>query len=340
MGHPQIDNSTPFAFEPLFLADEELRPVVVTVIKATYQFDAHGAVWLADRQVPVNLVGDRATDDPDGSYRHEPEVAPFKLATDVVLLGHAQPPSRGATQVDVGIRVGPVRKLAKVFGTRFWVWTHQGMVMSRAAELSPVPLTWENAFGGHDATRSTPDRPLFEPRNPVGTGFGRPLEREGDRLRLPNIEDPDHLIRDYGVDVPPCGFGFTCPNWQPRAAMAGSYDAKWDRDRKPLLPLDFDRRFFNAAPSGLVAPGYLRGDEDVVVLNTTTAPRLAFHLPAVPPPRCLVALRGRPDTHLQTQLDTVIVNTDEQQLTLIWRACAPAAGGPHDAIAIAVTPGN
>ena len=56
LGHPEIDNGTPFAFEPLFIADEELRPVVVTVVKATYSFDLHGAVWLADEQIPVNLA--------------------------------------------------------------------------------------------------------------------------------------------------------------------------------------------------------------------------------------------------------------------------------------------
>ena len=61
-------------------------------------------------------------------------------------------PTAGATQVDVGIKVGPVQKVATVFGDRFWVWTRQGVGMSRTAPLERVPLTWENAFGGHDET--------------------------------------------------------------------------------------------------------------------------------------------------------------------------------------------
>ena len=34
MGHPAIDNRTPFAFDALYLADEEGRPLVVPVLKA------------------------------------------------------------------------------------------------------------------------------------------------------------------------------------------------------------------------------------------------------------------------------------------------------------------
>ena len=45
---------------------------------------------------------------------------------------------------------------------------------------------------------------------------------------------------------------------------AGTYDKKWQEERAPLLPRDFSKRFLNAAAPGLVAPGYLRGDETVI----------------------------------------------------------------------------
>jgi hypothetical protein len=340
LAHPIIENRTPFVAEPVFIADEELRPVVVIVIKATFTFDSQGNVRLADEQLPVNLTGEFATDAPVSSYRYEPEVAMCKLSTDLVLIGHAQPPDNSATQVDVGFRVGAVQKRAKVFGDRYWVWTTSGVVMSRPARLQAVSLIWENAFGGSDAVRSTPERQLFETRNPVGTGFGTPLQKDGDRLRLPNIEDPKRPIRDYGVAVPPWGFGFISPDWLPRAGYAGTYDEQWDKTRKPLLPVDFDRRFFNAAAPGLVAPGYLRGDETVVVLNTTPVQQLAFGLPGVAPPFCRIVLRKGLEHRLSTNLDTVIVNTDEQLLLLLWRAYAPAGNGPHDVAEIQVVRSN
>ena len=336
MGHPTIENRTPFAFEPVFIADEDMRPVVVTLVKATFRFDLDGQVQLADEQIPVNFAGEFWSDAPVSSYKYEPEVALLKPATDVVLIGHARPSASGQTQIDVGIKVGPVQKLARVFGERFWVRTKDAVVMSRPGALQPTPLIWENAFGGIDAARSAPERMLLEPRNPVGTGFGQPLARDGERLKLPNIEDPQHLIRDYGEVVPPCGFGFTSPNWYPRASFAGTYDETWNKTRKPLLPADFDRRFFNAAAPGLIAPGHLRGNEPVVILNATSAPRVDFRLPAYSPPLCRVAVRGEPDVTLSTVLDTVIVNADEQLLMLLWRAHTGLPRGPHDVAAIEV----
>jgi hypothetical protein len=336
VGHPDIENRTPFKFEPVFIADEDLRPVMVALIKATFSFDVHGRVELADEQMPVNFAGERWTDAPASSYKYEPETALCKMSTDVVLIAHARPPGRGASQAEVGIKVGRVQKTAIVFGDRFWVLTKDGVTRTRPNQLERLPLTWENAFGGRDDARSTPERAVLEPRNPVGTGFGTPLSKEGDFLRLPNIENPAQLIAEYGDVVEPCGFGFTSPEWQPRAGFAGTYDQQWSDSRKPLLPVDFDRRFFNAAASGLVAPGYLRGDEDVVVLNAAPVPRLAFRLPGVPPPGCRVVLRNHTETDLRTNLDTVIVNTNEARLVLIWRAYAPVAGGPHDVAAIQV----
>src|SRR5207253_716969 len=133
------------------------------------------------------------------------EVAFHKPATDIVLIGHAHAPGDGATQVDVGIKVGPVQKVARVFGARYWLMTNGTVRMSRTAALTAVSLSWENAFGGVDDRASTPDHAVLEPRNPVGTGFGKPLKKDGDHLRLPNIEDPDQLITGYGAVVTPSG---------------------------------------------------------------------------------------------------------------------------------------
>jgi hypothetical protein len=334
MPHPEIVNTTPFSFEPNFTADEDLRPIIVTLIKASFTFDLSGNVGLAEEQVPVDFSGKRWTESASSSYKYEPETAPRKVATDVVLIGHATPPSAGVMQFDAGIKVGSVRKLARVFGDRYWVFTSGGVSMSRAAVAERLPLKWEYAFGGRDSLHSTVDRDVMEARNPIGTGFGTSLTKDGDRLKLPNLEDPHHLIQSYGTVAPPCGFGFTSPDWQPRAAFSGTYDEKWNRSRKPMLPSDFDSRFFSAAAPGLTASGYLQGNEEVVVLNAAAVPRLTFRLPGVAPPQCRIAFRDSETLTLTTQLDTVIVDTDDSQLTLLWRAYA--AGGPNDVTVIEV----
>jgi hypothetical protein len=200
-----------------------------------------------------------------------------------------------------------------------------------------IPLTWERAFGGWDRTT---DPPQLERRNPVGTGFrGRGGAFEEGK-RLPNIEDPSGLLQAYGQVVTPVGFGFTSPDWLPRAGFAGTFDDGWRKERMPLLPRDFDRRFFNAAAPGLVAPGYLRGDEQVTVVGASPMGQLSFRLPAVPRPACTVVLALRPDQRVETQLDTVVVSTDDDRVYLTWRGHVALRNGPHDVRAIAVeTPG-
>jgi hypothetical protein len=340
MGHANVDNGTPFTFEAVYLADEEARPLLVTVIRATYEITGR-RLSLAEKQAPVPMAGELWGEDPaTSSYRYEPEAAFIKLATDVVLIGHAYAPRVSAAEVSVGFQVGPVSRTAQVTGDRVWVRSAGGAVATSPRPFEKIPLTWERAFGGWDRTAGTPDRPCFEPRNPVGTGFRARGGSFEEGIRLPNVEDPAQPLRAWGQVVPPVGFGFTCANWQPRAAFAGTYDEAWMKDRMPLLPRDFDRRFFNGAAPGLVAPGYLRGDEQVAVVGASPLGSLSFRLPGVPRPVCRVELALRGDARVETQLDTVVVNTDEDMVYLTWRGHVALRNGPHDVKVIAIeTPG-
>jgi hypothetical protein len=336
MGHPTIDNQTPFAFEPLFLADEELRPLLVPVIKATYVLSSAKNLALAEEQVPVNVPGEFYGDPDESNYKYEPEVAFIKPATDVVLIGHAHANRAGDTQVDVTLKLGSLEKTARVFGDRTWVKSFGIPTMSDPEPFESIPLMYERAFGGWDRSHENPEKHKFEPRNPVGTGYRHWGGAFEEGMALPNIENPRKLIGAYGDAPPPIGFGFIAPHWQPRAKLAGTYDAVWSQQRMPLLPTDFDRRHLNAASPGLTADGYLKGDESVLLLNATPSGRLSFSLPGVQSPKCRVQLRGRPDQMIETNLDTVIINTDENIVLLLWRGHLALRSGPHDVVSIVV----
>jgi len=334
MGHPAIENKSPFAFEALYLVDEEFRPLVVAVIKGTFTV-ARGACHRAEKQLPVNVSGECWGEDPGASScKYEPEVAFFKPATDVVLIGHAYAPSRGTAEVQVSLRVGPLQKALRVFGERAWIRAGGSPIASRPLAFDRMPLVYERAFGGWDRRDPDPNRHAREPRNPVGTGFRLAFE---DGLRLPNIEDPAALIRSFEDRPPPAGFGFVSPHWQPRAALAGTYDARWQAERAPLLPTDFDRRHLNAASVGLIAPGYLLGNEQVVAQGVVPEGLVSFVLPGVPPPKVRVVRKDEPDIELTANLDTVILEPDEARVQLLWRACAPLHTGPHDLRAVEVS---
>ncbi|ATB41507.1 hypothetical protein CYFUS_006973 [Cystobacter fuscus] len=322
-----INNQTPFAVEPLALADEELRPLVVVVVKATYLLEKDG-LKLADTPVPVSLTGETWGEPGQSSYRYEPETAFTKLATDVVLNGHAYAPARNTTELEVEVRVGPLRKVVRVVGDRVWVRSLGQVSMTRPLSFEKLPLVYERAFGGRDRTATAPANPQFEPHNPVGAGFRASPRHYEEGLRLPNLEDPARPLIQFGQRVPPVGFGFISPDWQPRAALAGTYDKAWESGRKPLLPRDFDRRYFNAASPGLVAPGYLQGNEPVLLVNASPKERLTFQLPGVRPRVC-AALEGGPIEPVMS-LDTVILEPDARRVLLLWRGTIPLEQGAHE----------
>jgi hypothetical protein len=195
--------------------------------------------------------------------------------------------------------------------------------MTRPVPFEQIPLQWERAFGGWDRSHPDPKKRELEPRNPVGVGFRGSGSRFEEGLRCPNLEDPARPFKGWGDRPTPAGFGFTSPNWEPRTQYAGTYDERWEKERAPLLPKDFDRRFLNAAAPGLIAPGYLRGDEPVVASGVTPSGGVSFQLPGVSPPEIVVEHRGRPNARSATNLDTVIVDTDAGTLFLFWRTQVP-----------------
>jgi hypothetical protein len=337
MSHLYVDNESGLAFDSLFLSNESGVPVFVPLLQATCAILADGRVGLRSKQPAVNVAGEWYGDPATSSLKLEPQIAFMKPATDVVLLGHAYPSKPGGSEGQVGIRVGPVQKVARVWGDRMLVG-RVGPRITPAAAFEKIPLVYERSFGGWDRRHAEVDRHRCEARNPVGVGFRDPRLGADDEVPLPNFEDPNRPFSGYGDAPPPAGFGFIQASWQPRVSYAGTYDEAWEKTRKPLLPADFDRRFFNSAPPGLIAPGYLEGNEQVVVIGATPEGRFAFNLPDIAPSSCLVEMRGGQKVTLQTVLDTVIVDMDARALVMIWRAYVTLRNGPHDVVAVIVDP--
>jgi hypothetical protein len=338
MGHPKIENLTPFHFEPLFTSDEEMRPLFIGVIKATFRIqpEHYGPVIPMRDQPPLEIAG-KFHGEPDlSSYMYEPECSPPKPATDVVLVGTARAPQENLTQFDTGFRVGTLVKVARVFGNRVWYRKLSGMAISQAEVITELPLIYEHAFGGVDKQFETENGFAMDPKNPLGKGYHHEKGNPQEGAPLPNIEDPNQLIHNYFDAPAPVGFGFIHPNWHPRVGYAGTYDESWQKHRSPMLPEDFDSRFYNSASPGLTALGYLNGDEAVHVLNASAWPKLSFKLPGLTSPNLAIHLKNRAVTPLSTQLDTVIIDTNTMLLHQFYRCRCSLRTGPHDVVSIII----
>jgi hypothetical protein len=102
-----------------------------------------------------------------------------------------------------------------------------------------------------------------------------------------------------------------------RLQHAGTYDSAWQRQLMPLLPLDFDLRYHQAAPPDQRLPRPLAGDEPLRLAGLHQLDGLTMRLPGQ---AVLVTGNIRKD-YFSTlaQLDTVQLWCDQPWLTLVWR---------------------
>jgi hypothetical protein len=314
----QFNNATPFSGTILLLPDPDGIDTLFTVVKGT--FTVNGKLALADEQVPVAVEEEYYGDPQSSSIRIPSDVGLAKPATDVLVAGHAYAPGgRPAPQADVSLAVGPVRKAIRLVGDRVWRAGTSGAEMTPPKPFTRMPLVWERAYGGADLTKKGS---LVEARNPVGVGYRTgDSERPLDGLALPNLEDPTAPISGWKDRPPPACLAPIAPHWEPRRSFAGTYDERWQKDRAPFLPVDFDPRFLQLAPPGLVTQGYLRGGEPVEVRGATPSGKLHFMLPTA---RVQVTyLLDRVPEVRPAHLDTVLIEPDRARVSLIWRSFLP-----------------
>jgi hypothetical protein len=316
-----LRNRTPFAAAIVPGLDKEGRDTLTVVVKGTFALGRREALAVADAQVPIAYADVFHGEPGLSSIRYEADACPAKTGTDVVLVGHARS-VRPVPSLDVSLDVGRLHKVVRIWGDRAWFRTVGGAAMSDPIPFSRMPLVYERAFGGGDLAVADPAARPRDPRNPVGVGFTSAAEPERvDGVRLPNLEDPEALIASPADRPAPAGFGFIGRDWLPRRTFAGTYDEAWQRERMPLLPADFDERYFSAAHPSLWSPRPLRGGEPVVVTGVSETGELRFQVPATTP--AISAQIRREAVDLPAALDTLLIEPDAQRVVVTWRATAP-----------------
>jgi hypothetical protein len=310
----QIENRTPFAADRGWVRGRDGGEIWLVALKCTFDILEDGSTRISDDQPPVTRAPVYHGEPGASSIKYETDLVLTKTTTDITLLGNAcAPPGQSVTQMDVGFRVGQVQKWLRVYGDRVW----ETLRPSVPKPFSRMPLVYERAYGGVDPHSRHPERD-WEPFNPVGVGFVTSGNLKG--RAVPNIVYPDDADRDRPR---PAGFGPVASHWRPRVGFAGTYDDRWQQTRQPLLPEDFDDRFFQCAPADQQAPGFMRGGEPVALRGMSLRGPIDFMLPRVFPGFETRFFDGSRKVHTMRQLHSIILEPEQPRVSLVWHSALP-----------------
>ena len=241
-----LSNRTPFAAERTWVRDRDGAEVWVVAVKGAFVIGEDGHQILDKKQTEVSRVPVFSGEPGLSSLTSESDLVHLKNKTDVIVHGAAYAPyGKLASVVDVGLRVGPIDKALRVYGDRHWERGPFGLRLGAPEPFSTMPVTYERAFGGVDRLASDTAKDRWEPANPVGTGLA--TRRTSCRYTGSQCGNPRRPYVD-GKEGHSAGFGPIARHWAPRVTWAGTYNDEWEQTRRPLLPLDFDDRFYQCAP--------------------------------------------------------------------------------------------
>jgi hypothetical protein len=328
--------------------NDRAQHIFAVVVKRSYQIRQGMAAIRCEIDQELRKI-DNYYDDGDPEWatvQYESELAPYKPAVDVVVIGKAYSPKGEPThEMTASVRVGDKEKQIVVFGDRECHFRENASpIISDPIPFTEMEIRYERAYGGRDE-RSIAEIPFIYPRNHMGTGVALRNCREVIQgLPLPNLEHPGDLLiperiiigePEYWPHQPlPQGFGWFQKTWYPRCAYAGVYPAFVDVDTitveeyMGLLPRNhvalakqfrlpsFDARFNNGASLGMLFSD-LKGDEKVCLGGMSPEGTREFTLPGETPEIMLDI--GTGEQQLQARLDTVSIRPDDSELDLIWR---------------------
>lgn len=314
----EVINLTSHRAALAFAQDTEAADVAVALLKASYSFSYDGALVSAakESQLPVCLA-DSYAEGPEGRkcLRYATDVVADKPGTDVVVVGCVY--ARGSPRVVAGFRIGALEKAVVAHGPRVRQSALGQKSLSQPVAFEKVEASYANAYGG--VTVDAAGNEIAHPSNAAGKGF----HSAGPRDDVPSLEYRGKPYPGPGKsDFEPAALGFVPAGWRQRSRFAGTFDERWTVDRRPLLPEDFDGRFFNAVPQDQVLHPKLTGGESLVLSNLH--PQAHVVRLTVPREQYVAEFLVRGRAHrVPMVVDTLLVMPDEDLLALTFRAAMP-----------------
>jgi hypothetical protein len=318
-----ILNQTPLSARLEPYRDLTGRPHVLVIAKATWRLDT-GRLMPAEQQVALNLqplrkpLGELALDEIQlraiGDRKHldivwlDHDLSPPKPAFDVLIAGHVTaPPNHSGPSVRAEVRIGRHKATVEAHVPRYWKSGLLGYSSAPLAENARrIPITYAVA----------------------DWSAGFPLERGNDKIQLlPWLKQPGASSSRTRHASHPAGFGFWPENAAHRHCHAGTYDDRWRRERMPDLPQDFDARFYNTAHPDLQLPNAPSPDTAIRLVHLAAVPVLSTRMPDLPLAVQTTTASGSVQPAVAMKPDTLIIEPDQNRMSVVFRALLPTADG-------------
>lgn len=308
---------------------------ITMVAKVTYSFNESGELRLLENQPDIIEVDEYRDKPLNSSLIKVNETGAFKQGSELYCYATAYSPGKKTKVMEVGLGVlfnnqTEWKKVLRVYGDRHWKKTILNYVMGKTSALNKtLPIAYEYAYGGRHSVNDEYEWAL----NPVGLGYNH-SSRNLLSYKLPNIELGPNFITSPMQNTKAAGFSPLPLFWEPRASATGKINevdfknientdsvdsdecsaCPYGKDALPTLHhvAPEDQWFTQAFTGGEVI--HVRGLMENVAHKKTVkliVPELMF---------TSYSIVNNDAKWLAPVCDTVILDTDEKTLSLIYRA--------------------
>lgn len=315
---------------------------LVLVVKGTWQIPAPG-----QRAQPIAPAPLALSDVYLGTEGHSPmlygaDFARCKPFCDVLFHASAHSPDgMPVRMLTAGWQVAGLQKVVRVHGQRYWQVQQGQQRLSQAEAFTQMPLHFGFAFGGTRTYQPDSQTRLTESLldNPDGIGWvGAHSLDQLHGLPAPSLEALEAPITQANGNYTPMAFSAIGRHWPARKQFAGTYDADWQREVAPLLPIDFDERYHQCAPLDQQMP-YPQGGESVRLYHMMAGrPDVQFTLPLFNNMQIRILRTDYSTEEPQAVVDTLYFEPDAQRFSAIWRVSLPIRRRLQEFDTIAIGP--
>ncbi|MEX2366461.1 MAG: DUF2169 domain-containing protein [Pseudohongiellaceae bacterium] len=296
----------------------------VLIGKASYQYDLSGQVEPLEESEPLSQSYEYPGDDPE---RHAPfccrETVPFKQGSEIVIFATAY-----CTAPRPGFNVEATlstengidwQKRLTVIGARTWKSTLFGATYTDPKPITELPIRYEYAYGGRNEKQENDAYPA----NPVGRGYlGEGLKKtDVSGAPLPQVDHPRNPIKKPSGKPAPQGFGPIPSHWRPRRDAFKSLDEDKAAARQYPFSGPLPATAYHSSPRDQWFDKPLHGTAQLTLTGLTKG--LPEHQPLkirwnIPSLDLLWKTRSV-EKPMTLQADTLIVDTENQRLHLLYR---------------------